>query len=52
MKVRNVSPLGDLYVVALGREVKADEVVSTTKAIGDELVEQGIFVEHVKEGQQ
>lgn len=40
MQVRNVSPLGDLYVPALGREVKADELVDVEDEIGERLCEQ------------
>ena len=43
MKVKNVSPLGDLYVVLLGREVAFGEVVEVTAAQGKELVSTGNF---------
>ena len=51
MQVENVSPLGDLYVVLLGRDVAHGEVVDVTNAQGKELVSSGIF-EPVKAGKQ
>lgn len=43
MKVKNVSPLGDLYVVLLRRVVAYGEVVEVTQAQGKELVSTGNF---------
>ena len=43
MKIKNVSPLGDLDVLLLGREVKAGEVVEATKEQAAELIAAGIF---------
>lgn len=40
MKVRNVSPLGDLFVPALGRDVKAGEVTEVAEVIGGDLLAQ------------
>jgi len=51
MKVKNVSPLGDLYVVLLGRDVASGEVVDVTNAQGKELVSTGNF-EPVKAGKE
>lgn len=51
MKVKNVSPLGDLYVVLLRREVAFGEVVEVTAEQGAELVSTGNF-EPVKAGKQ
>ncbi len=43
MKIRNVSPLGELDVLLLGRVVGAGEVVEVTQKDGRALIEQGIF---------
>lgn len=51
MKVKNVSPLGDLYVVLLRRDVEFGEVVEVTAEQGKELVSTGNF-EPVKAGNQ
>ena len=43
MKIKNVSPLGELDVTLLGRLVGAGEVVEVTAEQGGALIEQGIF---------
>lgn len=43
MKIRNVSPLGDLTIPALGRDVAAGEVVDAPDEIAVDLIAQGIF---------
>lgn len=43
MKIRNVSPLGDLTIPALGRDVAAGEVVDAPDEIAVDLITQGIF---------
>lgn len=40
MKIRNVSPYGDLDVVALGRVVKRDEVIDIPAPIARALLGQ------------
>ena len=47
MKIRNVSPFGDLAVPLLGRTVKADEVVTVNKTIGAQFLEQPSNFEQV-----
>lgn len=42
-KIKNVSPLGDLEVVLLGRVVAAGEVVEVSNEHAKELTKQGIF---------
>jgi len=49
MKIRNVSPLGDLYLPAIGREVAADEVFEVTNELGASLLEQPTNWAPVKE---
>lgn len=51
MQVKNVSPIGDLQVVLLGRVVAHGEVVEVTAAQGKELVSTSNF-EPVKAGKQ
>jgi len=51
MQVENVSPLGDLDVVLLGRVVAYGEAVKVTQAQGKELVSTGNF-EPVKAGKR
>ncbi len=41
LKIKNVSPLGDLDVPLLGRVVKAGEVVEVTKEQSSKLLAQG-----------
>ncbi len=49
MKIRNISPLGDLDVTLLGREVGAGEVVDVTDAQAAELVgESAANFEYIK----
>lgn len=40
MKIRNVSPSGDLELPAIGRDVAAGEVIEVTAELGALLVEQ------------
>jgi hypothetical protein len=41
MKIRNISPMGDLFVPDLGREVAAGEIVDVTgSALAKSLLEQ------------
>lgn len=44
MKIKNVSPLGELDVTLLRRVVGAGEVVDVPKEQAEALIEQGIFV--------
>ncbi len=48
MKVKNVSPLGELDVLLLGRTVAAGEVVEVTTKQAAEMVATGNF-EKIKE---
>lgn len=48
MKFKNVSPLGDLEVPALGRVVKAGEVFDVPASIGESLVAQPDVFQVVK----
>lgn len=50
MKVRNVSPSGDLYLPAVGRDVPAGEVIEVTEILGKSLLEQPSNWATVKEG--
>lgn len=43
MKIRNVSPLGEIEVLLLGRVVAAGEVVDVTAEQAAELTGGGIF---------
>lgn len=49
MKIRNVSPLGDLYLPAIGRDVTADEVFEVANELGASLLEQPANWAPVKE---
>lgn len=49
MKIRNVSPLGDLFLPAIGRDVASDEVFEVTPEIGASLLEQPANWAPVKE---
>lgn len=42
-KIKNVSPLGDLTVLLLGRDVAAGEVVEVSNEHAKLLVKQGSF---------
>jgi hypothetical protein len=40
MHVKNVSPLGELYIPALGRDVGHGEVIEVALALGKDLVDR------------